>query len=176
MSPKTPKSPAPREAEATAPSPVAEIGERLAKLELFAGVDRSFIMSIAASGQMEKAYRRQTIIEEGETNDAVFVILEGRASVQIEAIAPHVEVDINRLGPGDIIGESVLFEERPRTATVIAIEPLVVFVTTGAAIREAIAANPAQGIVFQRNVARTLMERLREMNRRVVSMRRARSW
>lgn len=165
-----------REGGETVPSPLAELTDRLARLELFEGLDRSFVLRVASTGQLDRTYRRQTLIEEGDSGDILFLLLDGRVTVQIESIAPHIEVDINRLGAGQLIGESALFEDRPRSATVIAMEPCEVFITTAAAVRCAMEENPAQGLLFLRNVTRQLAERLREMNRRFVSMRRSRSW
>ena len=62
------------------------------------------------------------LIEEGEEGDALFVILEGTAVVRRDG---H---DLVTVGPGAYFGELALLDGGPRSATVVATEPVTVAV------------------------------------------------
>jgi len=55
------------------------------------------------------------LVREGEPGDALFVILEGEAVVQRDA------VELNRVGPGAYFGELAILDGEPRSATVAAV-------------------------------------------------------
>jgi CRP-like cAMP-binding protein len=63
-----------------------------------------------------------TLIEEGEEGDALFVILEGAASVR------RKDTEVATVGPGAWFGELALLDGEPRSATVVALEPTTVAV------------------------------------------------
>ena len=63
--------------------------------------------------------------------DAAFVIVEGRCQVlQERGDGPHV---VRTLESGDVFGETALLSDRPRTATVMALEEVTVKVITAEA-------------------------------------------
>jgi CRP-like cAMP-binding protein len=63
-----------------------------------------------------------TLIEEGEEGDALFVILEGSASVRRSI------TEVGTVGPGAWFGELALLDGEPRSATVVATEDTTVAV------------------------------------------------
>jgi CRP-like cAMP-binding protein len=63
-----------------------------------------------------------TLIEEGEEGDALFVILEGSASVR------RNNTEVGTVGPGAWFGELALLDGEPRSATVVATEATTVAV------------------------------------------------
>ncbi len=64
----------------------------------------------------------QVIIRQDEAGATAFVLLAGRVRV-IEAVADSpVEMFLGELGPGDVFGEMGVLRDRPRSATVVALE------------------------------------------------------
>jgi diguanylate cyclase (GGDEF)-like protein len=64
----------------------------------------------------------QAVVGQGEIADLVFVVLSGRVRV-VEALPDlHAEAFLGELGPGEIFGEMGILTDRPRSATVVAIE------------------------------------------------------
>lgn len=68
----------------------------------------------------------ETLVEEGEVATALFVVESGSFEVIKREKARDREHRIDRVGPGDIVGEAALFEQLPRAASVRATEASVV--------------------------------------------------
>jgi len=64
------------------------------------------------------------LLREGSIGRQFVVILTGEASVTREG------VEVNRLGPGDFLGEMALLHSTPRQATVTAMAPMTIYVAT----------------------------------------------
>ena len=57
-----------------------------------------------------------SIVKEGDTGDALFIIVKGHARVEVKGRA------IAQLGPGDTVGEMAVLDSEPRSATVTAVD------------------------------------------------------
>ena len=66
-----------------------------------------------------------SIVEEGKTLDAIFIILKGRFTVRLRAQGDR---EIARLGSGEIVGHMSLLDSFPARTTVSALEDARVFV------------------------------------------------
>jgi CRP-like cAMP-binding protein len=62
------------------------------------------------------------IVQEGQGGIAFFIVTAGRVSVSRTG-ADGRQHEIRSVGPGSVFGEMALFSDRPRSATVTAIEP-----------------------------------------------------
>ncbi len=113
------------------------------------------VRELARRGQIRNIARNAVFINEGEKGDALYVILSGRVKVFVaDAEGREMVLDIH--GPGDYVGEMAL-DGRPRSASVIALEPTTCSVLTREALRTAIAANADVAM----NLIGTLIERAR---------------
>jgi CRP/FNR family transcriptional regulator, cyclic AMP receptor protein len=105
-----------------------------------------------------------TIFAEGDASDHAYLIRSGR--VEIVKHTAHGSVRLAVLGEGDIVGEMGLLEERPRSATARALEPVVVDSIAQADFTYVLAHEPEQAI----ELLRALVERLRTMNQLVAEV------
>jgi CRP-like cAMP-binding protein len=96
-----------------------------------------------------------TIIREGDTSMALYVVLDGR--VMVEQRANDKSQPIREIGPGGFFGELGLIDDRPRSASVVAVEPTTCALLTIADIRRN--ANLALGLLP------ILAQRLRDSTR-----------
>lgn len=80
----------------------------------------------------------ETIVNEGDTGDSAFIILEGRCEIRKD-LPTGTEV-LNVLGPGDVFGEMAILTAGPRTATVVTAEPTTVLVVTADVLEQELAA------------------------------------
>jgi CRP/FNR family cyclic AMP-dependent transcriptional regulator len=93
-----------------------------------AGADLFRNLAPAELARLERlAHRRHydpgaVIVEEGQGGIAYFVVTAGQVSVTRAAADGQLR-ELRRIGPGGGFGEMALFSDRPRTATVSAVEP-----------------------------------------------------
>jgi len=100
--------------------------DELAALEVFAGCSTAALVPLAAQLRPLTAAAGQVLMHQGELAVSFLLIGSGRAEIS------HIGVDghdtIAESAPGMIVGEIALLRDGPRTATVIAKEPLTAWV------------------------------------------------
>lgn len=64
----------------------------------------------------------ETIIQQGETGEDMFILLKGKVEVVINSEFVGNELKITELETGDIFGEMSMIEDKARSATIRAIE------------------------------------------------------
>ncbi|MBI3980205.1 MAG: cyclic nucleotide-binding domain-containing protein [Chloroflexi bacterium] len=94
----------------------------LAGVDLFRGVSAKELERLERVARPRQFAAGETIVREGETGIALFVVLSGKVRVTQQTGAGQ-ERELRTIGPGGAFGEMALLGERPRTATVTAVEP-----------------------------------------------------
>jgi serine/threonine-protein kinase len=106
------------------------------------------------------------IVKEGEAGNAAYVIEQGRcAAYRAEGPA---EIELRVMGPGEVFGETAVFSDKPRTASVKALTDVHLLVVTSEVLAQAVGLNSWMG-AFVKALAdrfRETDERLRIMERR----------
>jgi CRP/FNR family transcriptional regulator, cyclic AMP receptor protein len=93
----------------------------------FANADLFRDLTPEELGRLEKAAHQRhydagaTILREGQGGIAFFVITSGKVSVS-RADSDGKQHEIRTIGPGGAFGEMALFSDRPRAATITAVE------------------------------------------------------
>src|SRR5687768_13830659 len=97
--------------------------ELFRKFALFAELDDRELTSIAAVAKSRKYSKDDVIFHADESGDVFCLIRDGK--VKVTMISPEgKEIILSILGPGDFFGEMSLLDDEPRSATVVALEPL----------------------------------------------------
>jgi CRP-like cAMP-binding protein len=92
----------------------------LAKLPLFADAPPTVLEQIAAQAQMRSLAKGEFLAHQGDSSESLFVIRTGW--VKIVAQGPNSEeVVLNQCGPGQLIGEMSLIDQKPRSNSMAAI-------------------------------------------------------
>jgi len=130
----------------------------LRRYSLFGGLVDAQLDQLIACLQVDEVASGSTIVREGEKGDRLYCLVSGTVEVR------RGDRLIARLGAGETIGEMELIDMQPRSATVIAIEPCVLFALS---LRDILALQrkdlPAFTLVMM-NLARDLSRRLRQMD------------
>jgi CRP/FNR family cyclic AMP-dependent transcriptional regulator len=99
-----------------------------------------FVRELAALGRLRSYPKNTVFITEGDSSDSVFVILAGRVKVFLSDTEGH-EMILDTQGPGEYVGEMAL-DGKPRSASVMTLEPSSFSVVAREPIKEAIRRNP----------------------------------
>lgn len=93
------------------------------KFDLFAELDDRELQSVANVAKSRRYAKDDVIFHADESGDVFCLIREGE--VKVTMISPEgKEIILSMLGPGDFFGEMSLLDDEPRSATVVATEPL----------------------------------------------------
>jgi CRP/FNR family cyclic AMP-dependent transcriptional regulator len=103
-------------------------------------INDQFTRQLAALGRVRTYPKNTVFITEGDSSDSVFVILSGRVKVFISDSEGH-EMILDTQGPGEYVGEMAL-DGKPRSASVLTLEPSTFAVVGREPVREAIRQNP----------------------------------
>jgi len=140
------------------------------RFELVSGLndsDRGILERVLVQ---ERHRRGHALMREGETatsgNSALFLLLEGSVRVTCEAPAGGFGVD-RVIGPGHLIGLVALLDDSPRSATVVAVEDIVVAKLTRRVLDQLYKTNTGMHARFQRMVARQVAKDLRALDARL---------
>jgi CRP-like cAMP-binding protein len=88
--------------------------ELLAKTDLFKGLPKRHLRSIARVTSVSRHPAGSSIVEEGKPGSTFYAVAEGKAKIVRRGRTLH------RIGPGDFFGEIALLDPGPRSASVIA--------------------------------------------------------
>jgi CRP-like cAMP-binding protein len=132
------------------------IQEELAATEIFSPLSEEDIELLAAASYERTYHPGDTIIEEGSTDTSLLIITGG--AVQVVKTDPRGrEVEIDRFGAGDFIGEMALMTGRPRSATVRALVTVRGIIVPKEGLEPILTRNPAlseqiAGIMVERKM------------------------
>jgi CRP/FNR family cyclic AMP-dependent transcriptional regulator len=108
---------------------------------LFGALDEAALDRLAAAASARDYPKGATVLAEGEPGGDILVVGAGRLKVCTRS--PNGDELIHRVAmAGDTFGEVSLFDPGPRSATVEALEPSVVVVIPGDAVREEVRSTP----------------------------------
>lgn len=95
--------------------------EFFARLPLFAPLSRDELLELIRGIQPIQVPAGQHLMRQGDPADAMYVVDTGTLAVELE-MADGRAVEVDRVGPGAIIGDLGLIDGRPRTAGIRAVE------------------------------------------------------
>lgn len=128
----------------------------LRNVPLFAAVRDGELTAVAASARPATLAAGQTLFEEGDAGDALYVLLQGTLAVSVQGQR------INILGEHEVVGEMAVLDPQPRSATVTALAPSQLLRIGAAELEALMAADTA----LARSVIQALCRRLRQRDQR----------
>jgi serine/threonine-protein kinase len=101
-----------------------------------------------------------TIVREGEPGEAAYIIVEGRCVAYRHD--GDAEVILREMAPGDVFGETAIFSNKPRTASVKALTDMRLMVVTSEILSSALGLNFWMG-----SFVKALADRFRDVDERL---------
>lgn len=108
------------------------------------------VAQISAHGRRVKLPEGWSPIWEDTPADKAYILLEGSVSVRRDG------TEIAQLGPGDIVGEAAIVGHTLRTASIVALSPLVAIHFTDSDLKELLEEMPS----FREKVTALVQERV----------------
>ena len=118
--------------------------QRLAAIPIFSGVGQELLARLAARFTTMDVPIGQTLFEEDERGDKLYVIVRGRVGVSRRGPG-GAQLHVSVLEDGDFFGEIALLEEVRRTATVRTLAPTLLLVLDRGEFQALLAEAPALG-------------------------------
>jgi CRP/FNR family transcriptional regulator, cyclic AMP receptor protein len=135
----------------TKPTPEkARLAGMLAKVPLFSGLDEQGLLDIVGVGSEVSFAPGKTILKQGEPGLSFLLVLEGKVEVGKKIAAT---------GPGGFFGEMTVFDDKPRSADIVAVEPTRCFGITNWSFIPMLRSNPVVAI----GIINELVRRLRQL-------------
>jgi CRP-like cAMP-binding protein len=125
----------------------------LAKVPIFSGLAEKDLMDIVAVGAEVSFAAGKTILKQGEPGLSFLLVLEGRVEVR------QGGKKIVSTGPGGFFGEMTVFDDKPRSADVVAVEPTRCFGITNWSFLPVLKSNPSVAL----GIINELVRRLRQL-------------
>jgi CRP-like cAMP-binding protein len=118
---------------------------------------------LAANGEQRRVSAGEKIITEGVTPEHIFVVLEGEFVVSSRALG---DPEIQRVGPGELLGEMSYINQEPPGGSVSAATDGVLMGVRRADIDAKIAADPGFGSRFRKVISDFAVNRIYRYSRR----------
>ena len=124
----------------------------LAKVPIFSGLDEKGLLEIAAVGTEVSFDPGKTILKQGEPGLSFLIVLEGQVEVQKGG------KKIASTGPGGFFGELTVFDDKPRSADVVAVELTRCFGITNWSFIPMLRSNPSVALAIINELVRRLRQ------------------
>lgn len=94
----------------------------LTSIPLFAGLPDQELEEIQLLARHFEAGEGQVLFRQGDTSDGMYLVEDGRISIRAR-VPGDEEIELNRVTPGNLIGELALIDRGLRSASAVAVEP-----------------------------------------------------
>jgi len=138
-----------------------EIAEVLKDINIFSGLTPLERAKIAKYFIQKEYNAGELIVKEGEPGYGMFVIRSGAVKIT-KQLTDKEEKTIANLVDGDFFGEIALLDQSPRSASVYAISKVTMLELYRASLLEVLEKEPRIGVKILYNLAKSLVERIRE--------------
>lgn len=128
------------------------IAEELKKFSLFKSVELNELEALASKMQQQSYPQSAVLFEKDQPGDAMYLIRSGRVRVFLRDPQGN-EITFRHFGPGQIVGEFSLIDDKPRSASAEAAEPLEVMILSRDNFLLLLRERPILGVEMMRSLA-----------------------
>jgi len=141
----------------------------LSRIELLATASDEALDTLAASAELHEVGGGEVVVRQGTEADAMYVLVHGRAEVRLEGADADEGRALGLLEAGALFGELAMLTDELRTATVRAVEPLIVLAIPRRSLLEVLQHHPELAQEVWTTVARRRLEALLAASHRFAS-------
>jgi len=144
--------------------------ELLKLAKVFRGLSDDHLEMISDGGKTTEYQRNETIINEGQTGHSLFIVIKGQVEVVLpkkagtQMLERATRIKLSRLAPGDCIGEYSLIDQKPASASVVAIEPCTLFEISRSSFENMVNSSDYLAKTIYKNMLLIMIKRARDSN------------
>jgi CRP-like cAMP-binding protein len=135
----------------------------LQKVPVFAGLSDEVVEAFADTGRQERMEAEAVILRQGTQGHEIYIVVEGEVEV-VKRLRSSKQVTLATLSTGEFFGEMCIIQCAPRSATVRAVKPSLLFVLTNGDILRLFHNRPEQFGILILNISRDLCRRLQRVH------------
>ena len=144
---------------------MSEILKYLRKVPLFSNLKDKDLAAIESLVKERKYAKGEIILKQGDEGIGLFIIKKGKIKVS-KTLASGKTLDIAVHSDGEYFGELAMLDNKPRTATVTAIEDTEVYIMTYWEFKALLESKPEIAL----SLLPVLVERFRETNEQLLEL------
>lgn len=140
---------------------MGDVVDKVALLQatsLFTGISAKDLEELAQTLSIKKFKARQLIFRQGDFGSTLYIVAKGQVNIYLPA-SPD-DLPLQTLQPGEYFGELALFDNQPRSASALAVTPVVLLELTQPVLMRCMAQRPNLAL----SLLRSLATRLRATN------------
>ncbi|MEZ4267040.1 MAG: cyclic nucleotide-binding domain-containing protein [Myxococcota bacterium] len=145
---------------------MASLSSVLAESALFSSLDEAAKTAVARCLKARKLADGEALFRQGDAGDFLGIVIQGTLAVSCRDVG-GAEVEVARLGRGELFGEMSCLDPAPRSATVIAEGPALVGTLDRRVLATLRASVPSVAVRIVDAIAQVLTSRLRVTNERI---------
>lgn len=128
--------------------------------ELFKGLSENFIGDVVPMCKEVSFKRGETIISKGDKEHELFLVPEGRVSLELNLSDGSDPILLNQAARNEVFGEMCLVNKHWRTANAVALDDMALLKISKDDLSSYLASNPENGYLVMINLAKILSNRL----------------
>jgi CRP-like cAMP-binding protein len=137
----------------------ADLHATLRSLTFARELDASALERLAEIARPVGWQKGQMIFREGERDEFLYLVVEGHVALEVP-VPPRGRVRILTVCPGEVLGWSSVYSQKPKVAGAVAVEPTRALAVGAARLRELSEADPRFGYRLARRLLQVVSERL----------------
>jgi len=149
-----------------------ELTQFLRDIDLFAGLNGGTLTKLSSWVKVVQYPAGSVILKEGSPGESMYIVKSGEVEVRKRDPSTGINFLLSTRGPGTAFGEMSLLMEKPRTATIIALEATTVLTLGRSDFRNLLVQDPEVSLALARMLAQRLDEATKEVGIEYVNLRR----